>query len=547
MGAVQVGGHEVPQDAPQIWSHVVTGYEDTPCTADEGLVSLPPCKILTVDPVGSKELSLPKAQPVPEVLEAQMPEVPKESGVSQSETQVVQQLNGRRKSLLIGINYFGSASELHGCVDDVHRMLPLVEKWGFSEDGCSKVLLDTPGTEHAKRPTRANIKSAIAWLVEGAAAGDALFFHYSGHGGRVPRTDGRGEWHETLCPVDMDEEGMIHDNELFDMLVKPLPKGCRLTCILDACHSAGALDLPFIFTGTPENIKKAMAGEAVQMALSKNWVQDFERWSVEDNPMALLGDVASVGLGLWDMWKQYKAKTDANEDGFCPDEPGNIGMTAAEVVAITGCASDQTSADVGDVHSQFDLRNTPHGGQIRYGGTAGGALTSAFLEAMEEHDDLSILELLEHLRERLAQGGFSQVPQLASSLVLNLKQQFSLTTVIGQGNGNNCTGMRGTTSPGLLGGLGNGLSNGLGAMGGGGLGGTPYTSSPGFGGNVFGNALGGLGGMAWPGLFHQETSQNVPAEVPGHMSGDEHSDDEDVFDDSENEDFEDEYSDYDDD
>lgn len=101
MGAVQVGGHEVPQDAPQIWSHVVTGYEDTPCTADEGLLSLPPCKILTVDPVGSKELSLPKAQPVPEVLEAQMPEVPKESEVSQSETQVVQQLNGRRKSDLV--------------------------------------------------------------------------------------------------------------------------------------------------------------------------------------------------------------------------------------------------------------------------------------------------------------------------------------------------------------------------------------------------------------------------------------------------------------
>ena len=71
-------------------------------------------------------------------------------------------------------------------------------------------------------------------------------------------------------------------------------------------------------------------------------------------------------------------------------------------------------------------------GQIRYGGTAGGALTSAFLEAMEEHDDLSILDLLEHLRERLAQGGFSQVPQLASSLVLNLKQQFSLTTVARQ-------------------------------------------------------------------------------------------------------------------
>ena len=123
--------------------------------------------------------------------------------------------------------------------------------------------LDSPG--HHKPPTKANIQAAIAWLVQGAAPGDTLFFHYSGHGGRVLRTDGRGEWHETLCPVDMDEAGMIHDNELFEMLVKPLPKGCRLTCILDACHSAGALDLPFIFTGTPENIKKAMAGEAIQM------------------------------------------------------------------------------------------------------------------------------------------------------------------------------------------------------------------------------------------------------------------------------------------
>ena len=43
--------------------------------------------------------------------------------------------------LLIGINYFGSSNELHGCVDDVHRMLPLVEQWGFAQEGCSQVLL----------------------------------------------------------------------------------------------------------------------------------------------------------------------------------------------------------------------------------------------------------------------------------------------------------------------------------------------------------------------------------------------------------------------
>ena len=124
------------------------------------------------------------------------------------------ELKGRRKSLFIGINYYGSQAELHGCVDDVHRMLPLIHSWGFPEDEAHcKVLLDSPDWPTDKRPTKANIKAAMSWLVAGAAAGDALFMHYSGHGGREPRTDGRGEWHETLCPVDMEEAGMLWDSE----------------------------------------------------------------------------------------------------------------------------------------------------------------------------------------------------------------------------------------------------------------------------------------------------------------------------------------------
>jgi len=54
------------------------------------------------------------------------------------------------------------------------------------------------------------------------------------------------------------------------------------------------------------------------------------------------------------------------------------------------------------------------------------------MEMVQSHGPdgkVSILELLEHLQGRLAEGGFSQVPQLASSLVLDLKQPFSLTTV----------------------------------------------------------------------------------------------------------------------
>ena len=48
-------------------------------------------------------------------------------------------------------------------------------------------------------------------------------------------------FHETLCPLDMASEGQLLDTELFETLVAPLPSGCRLTVILDSCHSAGAL------------------------------------------------------------------------------------------------------------------------------------------------------------------------------------------------------------------------------------------------------------------------------------------------------------------
>ena len=117
------------------------------------------------------------------------------------------------------------------------------------------------------------------------------------------------------------------------------------------------------------------------MAMSKSWLRDFERWQVEEDPTALLADVASMGMGLWDMRRKYKASTSSNQEGFCADEPGNIGQAVGEVIAITGCASDQTSADVGDVHSEFNLR--PQGGGHLTTGrtTAGGALTSAFIEA----------------------------------------------------------------------------------------------------------------------------------------------------------------------
>ena len=43
----------------------------------------------------------------------------------------------------------------------------------------------------------------------------------------------------TLCPVDYDSAGQMIDDEIYDILVKPLPQGVKMHAILDCCHSGG--------------------------------------------------------------------------------------------------------------------------------------------------------------------------------------------------------------------------------------------------------------------------------------------------------------------
>ncbi|OLP92838.1 Metacaspase-1 [Symbiodinium microadriaticum] len=335
--------------------------------------------------------------------------------VPQTLSQAQVQLPGRRKSLLVGINYFGTEAELSGCIADVKRMQPFLEQLGFpSDQQCQMVLLDAPGWPHYRRPTLANMRQAIRWLVHDVRTGDALFFHYSGHGGREPSTSGADGYVETLCPEDYDEEGMLLDTELFETLV---------------------LNLPYLFTGTEANLKQALAGKAVSLALSKDWLLDLQSMR-SGNPLGLLEDAASMGLGLWGLWKEHQATKGTNEAGFSTDEAGNVGLAVGEVVAITGCRSDQTSADVGNVQAQFHVQSSRRGSMLigrrrSSTGSAGGALTSVFIESLQDQSTASFtyLTLLEQIRARLDEEDFEQVPQLATSLLIELSQPFSLTTI----------------------------------------------------------------------------------------------------------------------
>ena len=113
------------------------------------------------------------------------------------------------------------------------------------------VLTDEPANQNSVFfPTRANILTAMHWLVSDAQSGDSLFIHYSGHGGyrraigKLSESDG---YDETIYPVDYQLMGPVVDDDLCSILVKNLKPGVQLTALFDSCHSGTVLDLPFMY------------------------------------------------------------------------------------------------------------------------------------------------------------------------------------------------------------------------------------------------------------------------------------------------------------
>lgn len=101
-----------------------------------------------------------------------------------SEFLQIMEKENKRLAVLVGCNYPKTRNELHGCINDVLTMRDtLVNRFGFdlnhievlTDDGSASIL-----------PTGANIKKALDAMVDQAKPGDVLYFHYSGHGTRIP-------------------------------------------------------------------------------------------------------------------------------------------------------------------------------------------------------------------------------------------------------------------------------------------------------------------------------------------------------------------------
>ncbi|XRB22363.1 metacaspase [Pseudoscourfieldia marina] len=152
----------------------------------------------------------------------------------------------RRRALLIGINYNNNPkAKLGGCVNDTTFMKYCLQKNFQYKDF---VMMNEDSQDPKMVPTRANILREMRALVANCQDGDHLFFHYSGHGAQEPCASAGEEldgMNETILPVDFETSGTIHDDEIYQVLIDPLPRGVKMHLIFDSCHSGTISDLPY--------------------------------------------------------------------------------------------------------------------------------------------------------------------------------------------------------------------------------------------------------------------------------------------------------------
>ncbi|KAK1978380.1 caspase domain-containing protein [Colletotrichum cereale] len=296
---------------------------------------------------------------------------------------------GRRKALLIGINYFGQRGQLRGCINDVKNMSAyLVDRFGYKRE--DMVILTDDQQNPMSQPTKQNLLRAMHWLVKDARPNDSLFFHYSGHGGQTKDLDGDEPdgYDEVIYPVDFRQTGHITDDEMHRIMVKPLQAGVRLTAIFDSCHSGTALDLPYIYSTQGILKEPNLAKEAGQGLLGV-----ISSYSQGD-----LGGVASNIMGFF-------KKATTGEDAY--NRTMATKTSPADVIMLSGSKDDQTSADA-TIAAQ-----------------ATGAMSWAFITALKKNPQQSYVQLLNSIRDELATR-YTQKPQLSSSHPLNTNLLFVL-------------------------------------------------------------------------------------------------------------------------
>lgn len=261
-----------------------------------------------------------------------------------------------KRALFVGINdYPFEDLDLKGCVNDAQGWADLLA--GHYDFPRSSIRLVTDAGA-----TKKNVVAGLKRLLSRAKSGDVLVFGNSSHGSQVPDRDGdESMLDEVLCPYDCELENVRDDElrELFDAV----PRGVRLTVILDNCHSG---------TGT-------------RVAIGADSVYRRPRYL----PPRLAGAPES--------WSP-----DGKRSG--PRRP----ESKMREILLAGCEHDESSYD-----AAFD-------------GTFHGAMTYAALRTIEAAKyRITYDELTRRVRRRLSQAEFDQHPQLEGTDANKRRQVFT--------------------------------------------------------------------------------------------------------------------------
>ncbi|KAL5789604.1 hypothetical protein ACOSQ2_004492 [Xanthoceras sorbifolium] len=298
---------------------------------------------------------------------------------------------GKKKmAVLVGCNYPNTKYELHGCINDVIAMREvLIKQFGFDPSRI-ELLTDAPAGSSLVVPTGANIKAALNRMVDGAEAGDVMFFHYSGHGTRIPsKKRGRSfRQDEAIVPTDFN---LITDLD-FRQLVNRLPKGTSFTILSDSCHSGGLIDKEKEQIGPYSIVQnngkecfyslKTIPCQSVLQHLSS--LTSINTSDIGTHLLEFFGVDASIRF-------QLPLHELESFESLKPDEG----------ILLSGCQANETSADMNPVVG---------------GGKAYGAFSDAVQRVLKENSGaLSNREVVMMARKVLEEKGFDQHPCLYCS------------------------------------------------------------------------------------------------------------------------------------
>lgn len=259
----------------------------------------------------------------------------------------------RKRALIVGINYPGTNNELRGCVNDANLINETIrDHYGFTD---IRMLLDNEATTNA-------MLTGLNWLVDGAVAGDILYFHYSGHGSQMLDRSGdeADGLDEIICPVDLDWNTKVITDDQLKAIFDKVPNGVNLTVTLDCCNSGGGLD--------QTNQYQAL-GQAAEEREAEGRYLPPPKYT----PEQLAEGEKRLGF--------KKRALQRNVD--------------ATGLLISGCQAHQTSADA-----------YINGGYI-------GACTYYLVKSLKDHGwSMSYKELVDDLNNDLVRNGYTQRPEL---------------------------------------------------------------------------------------------------------------------------------------